>query len=571
MTARRSPLRHLTRILLGALFLVTAGIGAFCWWFARDGEEWLRAKARERLNEVVWKASVPGYHFSVDSVLTDPWNGDLRLIGLHLDHDSALTDSLRNGAYRYLFAADADLIHLHGLSYWRLVLLREFHARSITLHGPRLRYTFGEERVGLRAPFERLRAPGRAPLAIVSIDSLRVSGAQTTVHDLGGRLPVLRIAGLGVEAADVRIVRGDNDDRADLRTGVVELSLDSLNAEVAGTYRLHIGPVHLSGLAHAGAISDLSLHPLDSAVVRDRRSTMDIRIAALSLHGLDIGQLIADQALELSSLTLTKPWFSDRLDKRIPVAAEPPIALPPAALRDLGFLMRIDTVHIVDGTILHAENAPRTDAWARLSFTGMQATIIGIDNTPRQGPPRPGIDATIACTFLDSADLRATYHAAPDISEAFSFEATVLGLPMQQLDPVTRPLVRLAVNGGDLDRMHLLMKGNDDRARATMELSYTGLHASVVRDATEEERHSLFGDLLDHVLDADNGGGLSDAQRRSYAVERDKQRSLLTYIWHVTRTGLKRDLVPGVKERVGLLLKKDREERRQRRDRRKGG
>lgn len=548
------------------LLLAAAAIGGFLWWMQHDGERWLQRTARERLNEVVWKACVPGYHFTVDSVTTDFWKGDLRLTGLRLDFDSALTDSLRQGIYKYLFAAEAGTIRLHGVSYWRLVLLREFHARSLELRDPQLRYDIGDERVRLDAPFDRLRAPGAGPLDLLTVDSLVVRDARAIVHDLRGRLPVLHVAGLAVAASEVRIVHVEGSQRADLRTGAVDLALDSLNAEVADAYRLHIGRVRLSGRERRVTVDDLALHPLGTDIPPAFRTTvLDLHIAGLVMQGIDIGHLIADQALEMSALTVVRPVLDARLDKRRPPGPSAYTRLPPEGLKAIDFPLRVDTVHVVDGELRYAESHETSGAWGRLSFTALQATLTGIDNSPPQGVARPGIDAAIACTFQDSAALTARYHVTPDLSDAFTFEATVTDLPFTQLDPMTAPLLRLSVNAGELHRMHLLMKGDDDRARGTMELDYTGLHAQVAPDASAAQRHSLFGDLLDHLLDADNGGGLSDRQQRSYVVEREKDRSLFTYIWHVTRMGLKRDLVPGIRERVGDLLKKERVQRQERR------
>ncbi|HEY0976873.1 MAG TPA: hypothetical protein VGE21_05340, partial [Flavobacteriales bacterium] len=529
------PLRLVRTILFAFLgLLLLAGL-AFSTWAYRDGQEWLDRTVRERIEAAVAKATVSGYHFRMDTLGTRFRSGDVLIHGIQLDHDSSLNDSLRAGVHEYLFAAQARTIALRGLSIWRAVLLREVHVRSIEVDGPLLQYTIGDHRVALKAPFERLKGSGSNP-PLFSVEVVIVRDARAIMQDLSGRLPVLNASGLDILAEAVNVTHTGNRRRADLHVGEVDLALDSLSANIAGGYRLHFGAVHLSDRMRRGRVRDISLHRTDPGPSKHRTTELGLHVDSIVFDAPDIGGLIADQALRMKALSVHGLDLEATLDKELPEGPLRPVALPPAALLALPFPVRIDSVHLVDNTLRYRERSDATGRWGTITFNALDATFSGIDNTPDRPQDATGIEGRISCLFMDTARLSAHYTAEVEGGQDFTFTATVQQLPFAALDTLTSNLLRLSLSSGTLDRMHLVMKGNERKARGTMDLHYTDLVATISEQATPAQRHSMFGSVMDHVMTADNGGGLSDRQKRSYSVERDQQRSLLTFIWHFTRS-----------------------------------
>ncbi|MBK8581902.1 MAG: hypothetical protein IPL86_08730 [Flavobacteriales bacterium] len=62
---------------------------------------------------------------------------------------------------------------------------------------------------------------------------------------------------------------------------------------------------------------------------------------------------------------------------------------------------------------------------------------------------------------------------------------------------------------------------------------------------------------MDAMLQQQYGGGMTADRERNFSIERDPDRSMLTYLWHATREGLTRNLVPEAKERMRTMVRTD--------------
>lgn len=548
------------------LLLLIAG-AALAFWADRHGQVWLDRTVRERIEQAVESAVVEGYHFRMDGLRTDFRSGDVLITGIALSYDSTLNDSLRQGVHAYLFRAETDTIALRGLSIRRLVLQQEVHVRSIEVNSPHLEYTIGDHRVALDAPLERFRPAGRTPLSLFAVREVRVTDAKASMHDLSGHIPVLRATGLGIQVQHVRVVHPGPGRRADLYMGHVDIHLDSMSTDIGQGYRLRFGHTRLSDQARRGVVRHIVLERTGPRTATTRTTDLQLEADSLVLRGPDIGGLIADQALRMRALAVHGARLRAELDKELPEGPSTGRALPPAALLALRFPIVLDSVLVADSRIDYIEHSDATGLSGAIRFTQLDAVFTGVNNM-RDRPDTPQmIEGDIRTRFMDVAPLHATYQARLDGSDDFTFTASVDQLPIPALDTLTTHLLRLSLRSGTMDHLDLVMRGNSRKARGHLELAYSGLIAEVSSSASEAQRHRMFGSLMDHVMQADDGAGLSDRRKRSYTVERDTTRSVLTFIWHFTRTGLTRDLRSSVKERISTMLKKEREDRRQRRRR----
>lgn len=554
-----------TKLLLALLGILLIGAVWLALWARRDGQVWLDRTVRQRIEAAVDHAIVEGYHFRMDSLRTDFLSGDVHIAGIALTHVPALKDSLRNGVYDYLFAGETRMIELRGLSIWRAVLKGEVHLRSIDVEAPLLDYTIGERRVRLQEPFERLRKPGAKGPALFRVDHVIVRDAQASMEDLSGHLPVLRASGLNIDAAGVSVTHTGKRRSADLDVGLLDIAMDSLSTDLPGGYRLRLGAIALSDREQRGHVHHIALERTGQFAPTERTTALKVEVDSLTLRTPDIGALIGDKTLRVNELGLHGLRLLAELDKELPEPQRSPTLLPPAALLGLPFTILVDTVRIWNGAVAYHERSDATGLWGRVRFSALNATFSGLRNTGTPANASPVIEGRIECLFMDTARMQATYRAPLDGSDEFTFTATLNALPFASLDSLTSNLLRLSLVDGRVEHMHLAMNGNAEKARGTMELAYADLVTTVAANANSAQRRHMLGSIMDHILSPDKGGGLSDHRRRTVSIDRDVERSLLTYIWHFTRTGLKRDLTPGVKERITTLLRKDRSERKRRR------
>lgn len=560
--------RRLLRVL-AVLFLLLAAATAWAWsWWSLHGEAWLESTVRERIAGAVDRASVEGYLFSMEDLHTDARQGRLTVRGAELGFAPHLLDSLRNGDFRYLFAAQAERIELRGLSFWRLLLRNEFRVEAFELLEPELQYLIGGERVRLDDPFTRFETGGPG-ISLLSADTIVVRRASAVMQDLGNRLPALNVSGLDLECLGLRVTMSALHGGVRLNVSGAELRLDSLNTRLADGSRLGMGEIRLSRQQRSGRMMHIKLEPDPSDTARalsERIPVMKLGIDSIMLTGLDVDRLISEQVLNLGHLAMHGLRVEVALDKTLPAGSMERKPLPPEVLLATPFPIRIDTLSVADAEAVYDERDADTRRWGVVPFGSLNGRFLNITNRPELIEALGRIEGTFSGTVFDSAQVEGRYSAELDGSGRFSIAITLTDLPLARANSATQPLLRMQVRGGRLHRMELRMDGDDRRARGHMAMRYSGLLVRVEPGTPRELRHSMFGSVLETMLKEAYGGGLSADRERGFSLERDPNRSLITYIWHGTREGLARNLAPEAWDRMRSMLRTDAVQRREQRE-----
>ncbi|HMN04456.1 MAG TPA: hypothetical protein PKD45_01915 [Flavobacteriales bacterium] len=541
-----------------ALLAVLAATG---WWVARHGEAWLQRTVEVRIHEAIDRASVPGYSFTMRDLRTDALNGSLMVTGAELRFDPRLLDSLHTGAYHYLFSAEADTIALRGLSLWRLLLKGVFKVDALVVAGPQLRYFTGPGRIDPADPFNRLAGTGGGHLIrFLSADTLRVNRAEALVQNLAWRLPALQVGGLALECTGASMHAPGTRSGVRISVDQTSIHLDSISTLLPDGSHLRTGAIALERAGGKGLLTGLRITPppLDTADTEALRSTrVALTVDSIQLFGLDLDRSISDQALLVQRAQVFNLKTVAALDKTRP---DPParfVQLPAMALDSLAFPVRLDTLDLLDAQVLYKEREPRTGRWGTVPFHGIQARFTGISNEEDPRARNRQIMGDLRFHLFGQAECQARYVANRDRRGRFTLDATLMDLPLTRIDTLTRSLLRMQVLSGELHRLRLHMEGNDNRARGTLAMHYSDLRFRVEPGTPAEERHQLFGSVLEAMLSESYGGGLSDDRERTFAVERAKDRSIFTYAWHATREGLLRNLMPEAKDRMRQMLRTD--------------
>lgn len=573
-TQKASTRRHgpLFRVFVALGVALVLGVAGFSWWVWNNGNAWLEQKVRDRIATIIEEASVPGYSFSMDELLVDARTGHLQVSNVELGFEPRLLDSLRSGQYQYLFAARAGRIELRGLSFWRLLAFREFKVDVFELLEPELTYLIGGKRVDLADPFTRLGQGGGPSISLVRAHTFLIRNAQATVDDLGGDLPRMSLSDFSVEGQEVRITMGESRGGVRLELGDASLAFEHLQAQMADGDLLSIGRTRLWRSQRSGSVEDIRLipAPVDSASAESaRRSVMELSIDSIWLHGFDVDHLIAYQALRIGHLEILGSDYVVSLDKTVEEESVQRRPLLTEALREMPFMIQVDTLSFRRAAVHYRESDGSTGRWGEISFTELEGRFINVTNFGPAILKNPKLEGGFSSLLLDSARLAGRFTAELDGSDRFSVMATVLGLPVKELNGITRPLLRVQVNDGILHRLDLRMEGDDRRAKGDLAINYTDLLLRVEPGTPPELRHSMFGSVVETMLKDAYGGGLSADRSRNWSIERDTTRSMLTYLWHGTREGLVRNLTPEAVDRMRSMLRTDAEQRREQRALRK--
>ncbi len=555
-------------MLVALLLLLGIVVGATAWWLRHGGAAWLDREAEARIHSAIAQASVPGYHITLGSLKADARNGSLVVTDADLDFEPRLLDSLRTGAYRYLFAAKVGRVEMRGLSFWRLLLHGEIRVQAIALEEPEFHYYTGPRRVDLADPFKRLGQKGQGLVSVLVADTLSIQGANASVQDLNKLLPELKVSGLQIGASALRVAAKGRNAGVRLSLEGAELNVDSISTLLPDGSRLHIGAISLSRTGRSGRLTDVRITPeqVDSTSAdRTQKCEMTLALDSILLSGLDVDRSIADEALWVNDIDILGLRMMLELDKTLPEQERTLKSLPTAALDAMPFSIKVDTARLVNGAVLYRERDPRTGRWGEMPFTSMNARFHNITNEAGAIAEDDSLTGDLSFRIFDSAEVKGHYRAALDGSERFKLTASLTGLPLVEVNRATRPLLHMEVEQGMLHRVDLRMEANARRAKGALAMNYTDLIVRVEPGTPSELRHSMMGNMMDIMLSQEYGGGMSADRERNFSIERDPERSIFNYVWHATREGLVRNLVPEAKERMRSVLRQDAEIRREER------
>lgn len=566
-TERRSLLQRALRVLLGLGAVVVIALTVAAWWFTQHGEAWLDRTLRERIAEVIDEASVEGYRFTMEELVTDVRSGDLSVTGVRLEFAPELLDSLRSGAYHYLFEATVDRIELRGLSFWRLLWRKEFRVRAFELKGPSFQYLISGVAVDLADPFSRVGGGSSIPL--LSADSVLIRRASARVQDLGDRLPVMNIDDLSLTAVDVHTYMAMRRNGVRLAVGDADVEARGASMQLADGANLRIGSVRLSVGEQRGHVFQLQHEALPGPADTLARSVTQLFVDSIVLEHFEVDRLISHQQVSTGHVSVHGLRMHVELDKTLGPAPRLSRMLPPQALLDLGFPIRVDTLSVYAAHVLYRERDDGTEQWGELPFSELNAEFHHIANGPVAIKEHPRIIGEVSGLIFDTALVRCRYEADLDGSQRFTIHATLAEMPVTVLNGMTRPLMRMQMQSGSLEYLEMDLEGDDRKAKGSMAIRYADLKVRVEPGTSRKLFTSMFGNVLETMLKETYGGGLSADRQRKFNIARDPEKAFTGYLWHATREGLARNLVPEVWGRVRDMLRSDAEERRELRARRR--
>jgi hypothetical protein len=237
----------------------------------------------------------------------------------------------------------------------------------------------------------------------------------------------------------------------------------------------------------------------------------------------------------------------------------------------LRFAVHVDTLSVHKAQVLYRERDASTGRWGRLPLSELNARFLHVRNDAVEDPreEKHPLTGSFSGVLYDTAVFNGGYVAELDGSQKFTLDLQVHELRCTDLNEATRPLMRLVVDEGQLHLLDLRMTGDERRAKGVVAMRLSDLRAQVEPGTPADQRHSMFGALLETMLAEEYGGGLDMDRRRSFQVERDPERGVFTYLWHVLREGLSRNLLPEAKERVRSMIRQDKARSREAKAKRK--
>jgi hypothetical protein len=208
---------------------------------------------------------------------------------------------------------------------------------------------------------------------------------------------------------------------------------------------------------------------------------------AITLEGIDLEKLLADSILHADLLTIRQPSFIFSKDKRLPYEWGKIKPLPTALLQELGIPLIIDSARIMNGSILYEEFNDKTNKFASVPLTNLQAALRRINN--RDIKPTDSLYLVASATLLDTVRFRVSFRESyADSLHGFLYSVRIRPFSMPVLNPMLEPLAGAQITSGYLDTMSMRTVGREYIAHGKMKLYYRDLKVNILNKKDQKKK-----------------------------------------------------------------------------------
>jgi hypothetical protein len=298
----------------------------------------------------------------------------------------------------------------------------------------------------------------------------------------------------------------------------------------------------------------ISLIPAYSEAEFNRRKVYQddyINIYNANCHGkgFDLKRLFEKDQVAISNASIVFDKVEIYRNNHFPIPPGLKLEMPQKELRDLKAKFIADSISISCGRFNYRELEPQATSETRLFFTDLNASITHLTNIEEILRKDPYAHLNIDTKLMGEGKMRAKINLntlSPD--NKFDLVAECGPMPMNLLNSVTEPSLKLSIKEGKNDKMTMYFEANEDSAKGQMSFAYSNLKITLLseKDGTIKEEKFISFLLNSLAVKGDNprpGKILVPVQTFSF---RDKQRSFINYCWKSAFSGIKNTF--GLKE-----------------------
>lgn len=498
---------------------------------------YVRSEARRMIGDEFEKMTGGRYLLSVGDVKVNPFRRSVTLTDLTVtpnDTPPAIKDTARD-AHTSLFDFSAEQIFAAGIRFKNGLEIKKVRLRS-----PRIRVR------KLQAPETPHDTDAKATPFRIGIGQLIISGGYAEFNDDDTPRNVIE----GLELHTERLVVDTGGEVSGLPLGdnmtLTATRVKSMNGD--GSMRVELDSIAVEMAAQTIQIGSFALIPTYPKDQFGRKSWkhkdwMQAQVSGISCHGVDFDHFIARRELLIDSVYLAEGSFSSYKNRNItreewikPLYHQLIQRLP------VRFTVRESVIGSFDAR--YEELKAGGDAPGVVTFDRIGGRIEWLSNIP--SPDHTRSQWRLNARLMGSGPLAVTVFMPVDsLDDRFEVAAILRKMDMKLLNGIVRPLAGIVIEGGTVDKLDFLIRGNASEASVDMTFLYSGLELVKLRNKKGDMVESrLVSEIINTIVLIDDNPRHGRIRRAYRTTERDPYRSPWNYLW--------RTVFAGVKETIGL-------------------
>ncbi len=373
----------------------------------------------------------------------------------------------------------------------------------------------------------------------------------------------INVGRISLNDSQVNIYPADSDD-AHTVIGGIRLSLTDLNVssdtdqmnEMVGSLDVQVGSAsHItddnyyemrsSGLRFNLDSQELSMERFDvipllspeelPESVGHEVDHLDISSQNISIRGIDIDKWFDSRIVNISAIEVNELELEVSRDKNHPDKPQTADPLLNEQFANLDIETSIDTLLWKGGFIMYSERKEGQEKYGEILFDDVDIEFVGIQNRN----PEETIRATASCLFMGLSELSVDFEFFLENNAAQNISGNLDQIDLTELNTVLEPLAFVRISEGDLKSLSFEFTADEDGAKGELVIIYDNLNIQILDEETLEQTATRnIASFFANLIAIRSSNGEEDPRRGEITLEREKERSMFTYWWHILRDGL---------------------------------
>ena len=262
------------------------------------------------------------------------------------------------------------------------------------------------------------------------------------------------------------------------------------------------------------------------------------------IDGIDFESILTDRIYHISRVSLNGFEMIDHRDKRYERKPGEIKSMPQTALKNLPFKIAIDSLYVNNSYMLYGEYVDKSQKSGEAYFTDFNLTVSNITNVNKSITRNPRMDVIMSTKLMDDARLTLNVgFILNDPLDYFEYSGHLNYFDITKMNPMVENLLGLTIKSGKGTLDINEIKGNNDVATGELFFKYKNFKLGLYNRNKAKEVTGILSPIVSFVVNdiklrSNNPKSLGKPRIGEVYFERDKEKSILNYIWKSTMSGL---------------------------------
>ncbi len=265
-------------------------------------------------------------------------------------------------------------------------------------------------------------------------------------------------------------------------------------------------------------------------------------IRKIEIDGLKYDHL-RDSSFVASKIKIIEGEVHSFRDKREPFKETKVKPLPIAALREVNFGVKVDTIMIQDSKVEYEEFAPEGFESGTIVFEDLNAVLTNLTNL-KDSIQKEYATLNASAKLMGEAQIDATFQLPYDERKPYVAKGTIGGMPLENLNSPLQNLAFVRIQSGTLEGLTFNFTYDDISSNGKVTINYRDLKI----DGLKKDKKNVINDLktllINTVIKNDKDKEVPLEKRTGNVnFERDRKRQIFNFWWKSLFSGIKSSVI----------------------------